>query len=174
VKRLWGVARSRPGRFGLTVGLVVAILVGLAAPGFACDAIITATNVCSNGNHVITWTISSDRTDLEMDIAHALSSINGTYYPTTSWASVVLPGGSTTATTTVPDSVVGELTINVYVSWPGLPSQPPKINGLSLQLSSCTGQTTSTPPTTASLLAGAATSSAPGKPTEPLFLPIRR
>jgi len=154
VKRLWGVARSRGGRFAVAIGLVVAIVVALAAPGFACDAIVKASTNCSTGSQVITWTISSDRTDLEMDITHALASIgtppDATFYPTTGWAPSIAPGGSTTATTSVPLGVTGTITLNVYVSWPAiLATQAPKIDGLSIVLNNCAVTTTTPPPTTA-------------------------
>ena len=154
MKRLWGVARSRGGRFAVAIGLVVAIVVALAAPGFACDAIVTASTNCSTGSQVITWTISSDRTDLEMDITHALASIgtapNATYFPTTGWAKAIAPGGSTTATTTVPLGVTGTITLDVYVFWPAiLATQQPKIDGLTIDLNNCAVTTTTPPPTTA-------------------------
>jgi hypothetical protein len=121
----------------------VAIVVALAAPGFACDAIVKASTNCSTGSQVITWTITSDRTDLEMDITHALASVgvapDATYYPTTGWASAIAPGGSTTATTVVPLGVTGTITLDVYVYWPLiLASQQPKIDGLSIPLNTST------------------------------------
>jgi hypothetical protein len=147
----------------LATGLVVAIVAALAAPGFACDAIVTASSSCANGSQVITWTISSDRTDLEMDITHALAHIgvvpNATYYPTTGWASAVAPGGSTTATTVVPLGVTGTLQLDLYVFWPAiLATQQPKVNGLSVALNNCATTTTSAAPTTSSTTSPTTTS----------------
>ena len=152
MNRLWGVARSRVGRLALATGLVAAIVVALAAPGFACDAIVTASTSCATGSQVITWTISSDRTDLEMDIAHALAHVgvapDATYFPTTGWAAAIAPGGTTTATTVVPMNMTGTITLDLYVYWPAiLATQQPKVNSLSLTLNNCAVTTTTAPPT---------------------------
>ena len=47
--RVLAVARSTWGRAGLVVGVVVAVILGLAAPAFTCNAIVTDTVNCSTG-----------------------------------------------------------------------------------------------------------------------------
>jgi len=118
VKRLFGIGRSRAGRFGLVAGVVVAALGGLSAPAYAHHAIVSGSTVCAGNDHVITWSIGNNRDDEAMTIESATATVNGDTYAVTGYTSPVGFSGTTTATTVVPGSVDGTVTLSVHVTWP--------------------------------------------------------
>ncbi|HTD51284.1 MAG TPA: hypothetical protein VK771_11825, partial [Acidimicrobiia bacterium] len=148
MRRVFGLAQSRAVQAGLLGGLAAAVVPGLAAPGWPCNAIVQGSIQCTGGNQVITWSITNDQTNLSMTIAHALSSIGTQFYATTGWSHAVGASGSTSATTSVPEGVVGTITLNVYVTWAnGFTA----VDGGSVDLTSTscnTTTTTTTAPTT--------------------------
>ena len=147
MRRVFRFARSRAIQAGLATGLVTAVVLGLAAPGWTCNAIVQGSIQCTGGNQVITWSITNDQVSMGMTIAHALSSIGSQYYATTGWSHDVGPSGSTSATTSVPEGVLGTITLNVYVTWA---NGYAAVDGGSVALTatSCNIATTSTTTTT--------------------------
>ncbi|MGO9875969.1 MAG: fibronectin type III domain-containing protein [Acidimicrobiia bacterium] len=149
MRRVFRFARGRAIQAGLATGLVVAVVLGLAAPGWTCNAIVQGSIQCTGGNQVITWSITNDQVSMGMTIAHALSSIGSQYYTTTGWSHAVGAAGSTSATTSVPEGVLGTITLNVYVTWA---NGYAAVDGGSVALTSnsCNIATTSTTTTTTS------------------------
>jgi LPXTG-motif cell wall-anchored protein len=105
----------------LAMGIIAAVIMGLALPASAHSATITAQTECVDGAQVITWTIrnSSSGTYLPMTIVSTTVGIDGddTPYSMVGYTTPVAQGASTTGTTTVPGGVSGTISATVHVSW---------------------------------------------------------
>ena len=73
--QIGGIRRRRIGRAGFVAGAIGALVIGLTAPAWACNAIVAGSVDCSTGQRVVHWTIGNDQTTLPMTIVHALASI---------------------------------------------------------------------------------------------------
>lgn len=125
---------------------IVAGALAIAAPAGAHTAAVSGTATCSDGTHVVTWSITNGLPKKAMSVDATAEAAGAAY-----GVSVVtnpVPGGATTsATTVVPGGVTGDIVITVVATWPdeftrtltatvALPEQ-------------CTTTETTAPPTTA-------------------------
>jgi LPXTG-motif cell wall-anchored protein len=124
---------------------IVAASLAIAVPAGAHNANVTGVASCSNGSHLVTWTITNDLAKKPMSVS-ATSVAEGVAYDVSVVTNPVPGGGSTEATTVVPGEVTGTITITVVGTWPddfsrtvtatvGLPDK-------------CTPTETTVPPTT--------------------------
>lgn len=113
--------------FGAALALSVAGSFAVnAAAAFAADpipahhAILSGTDSCSNGEHVIDWTIGNSVAKRAMTIvsATAVFTPGGTVYSVDGYTSPVPGAGSTTATSTLPGGAIGTVEITVDGHWP--------------------------------------------------------
>ena len=130
----------------LTCLAIVAASLAIALPAGAHNAAVTAVASCSEGSHLVTWTITNDVARKAMNVA-ATATASGTDYDVSVVTNPVPGGASTKATTVVPGDYTGAITITVVATWPdeftrtvtatvGLPEK-------------CTTTETTAPPTTA-------------------------
>jgi LPXTG-motif cell wall-anchored protein len=118
VKRVVGIARGRAGRAGLVAGVVVAAVVGLSAPAFAHYSTQSGQTSCSDGAHVITWSIHNSESNQKMTIDSATAVAGGQSYAVTGYAQPVDFSGTTSATTVVPGGTTGTAVLTIHTSWP--------------------------------------------------------
>lgn len=113
--------RTRGGRRRMGLGavglIVVAGVLAIAIPAWAHFPEVSGETVCSDGNHLITWTIGNSETDKVMTITSASASDGTNTYAVTGYSPTVGDSGSTTGTTTVPGGVTGTVTLTVTGSW---------------------------------------------------------
>ena len=132
---------------------IVAASFAIAVPAGAHRAMVTGVASCSDGSHLVTWTITNEQTKLPMTVT-ATSIAEGVAYDVSVVTNPVPAGGSTQATTVVPGGVTGSITITVVARWP---------DGFTITVTAtvelpdkCTPTETTVPPTT--MLAPAVTS----------------
>jgi LPXTG-motif cell wall-anchored protein len=125
---------------------IVGAFLAFAVPAGAHPAAVTGVTSCSDGAHLVTWTITNGLAHKAMTVT-ATSAVSGVAYDVSVVTNPVPGGGSTSATTVVPGGVTGAITITVVATWPdeftrtvtatvGLPNK-------------CTPTETTAPPTTA-------------------------
>ncbi len=122
-RRARGLRRARAWtrRFGTAGAGALLIVVVMASPAWAHHPLLSGETVCTNGDHVVTWTIGNVTTSvsLTMTIASATAAIGATPYDVTGYSPTVEPNGpTTTATTIVPGDVTGTITLTVTGTWP--------------------------------------------------------
>jgi LPXTG-motif cell wall-anchored protein len=129
----------------LTCLAIVAASLAIALPAGAHNAAVTGVASCSDGSHLVTWTITNDLARKAMNVT-ATATASGTAYDVSVVTNPVPGGASTQATSVVPGGYTGAITITVVATWPdeftktvtatvGLPDQ-------------CTTTETTVPPTT--------------------------
>ena len=101
----------------LTCLAIVAASFAIAAPAGAHHAMVTGVASCSDGSHLVTWTITNDLAKNPMTVT-ATSIAEGVAYDVSVVTNPVPDGGSTQATTVVPGIVTGTITITVVGTWP--------------------------------------------------------
>ena len=106
-------------RGAVAVGFAAATITVLALPAWAHHPVLDGQTTCTNGDHVITWSIGNSQPDLEMTIASATASLDGTTttYAVTGYVSPVAVSGTTSASSTVPGSTLGTVTLTVTGTW---------------------------------------------------------
>lgn len=130
----------------LTCFAIVAVSLAIALPAGAHNATVTGVASCSDGSHLVTWTITNDLARKAMNVT-ATATASGTAYDVSVVTNPIPGGASTNATTVVPGGYTGTITITVVATWPdeftktvtatvGLPEK-------------CTTTETTAPPTTA-------------------------
>src|SRR3954468_9223552 len=100
----------------LTGLAIVALSLAIAIPAGAHYATITGTASCSDGSHLVTWSITNGHKTKAMTIT-ATSEVAGVAYDVSIVTNPVPPSGTTKATTVVPGSVTGDLVITVVATW---------------------------------------------------------
>ena len=121
MKRALGLLRSRAVQAGLVGGMVVAVLLGLAAPAWPCTASVVGTVTCSNVDHVATWTLANGPVGGTMLVGTVTEQIGPDFYNVTGFTPTVLPNGTTSGTSTIAGfetNLSGLLTLSVWVRWP--------------------------------------------------------
>ncbi|MDQ1533646.1 MAG: hypothetical protein QOF28_1407 [Actinomycetota bacterium] len=125
---------------------IVGAFLAFAVPAGAHPAAVTGVASCSDGSHLVTWTITNGLQHKPMAVT-ATSTAEGVTYHVSVVTNPVPGGASTKATTVVPGGVTGAITITVVATWPdeftrtvtatvGLPNK-------------CATTETTAPPTTA-------------------------
>src|SRR4051812_44857264 len=111
VNRVSRVGRRRR-RVALVTGVVAAVVLGLALPASAHSTSIKGSTYCSNGEHIVNWTLSnsSESSNLLMTIVSVDAFVGGTQYPVLGYSSPLAKGASTTGTSIVPYGVTGTIT----------------------------------------------------------------
>src|SRR5256885_1898108 len=94
----------------LTCLAIVAASLAIAVPAGAHTAAVTGVASCSDGSHVVTWTITNNLLKKEMSV-DATSAVSGVAYDVSVVTNPVPGGASTKATTVVPGGVTGTIEI---------------------------------------------------------------
>jgi hypothetical protein len=146
--RLARRGRARARLVGFVITITVALVL-IALPAFAHHPIPSGKTVCTNGEHVITWTIGNSENDKTMTIDSATAAMNGQSYAVTGYSSTVGPSGTTSATTKVPGPQTGTITLTVKASWTnGVKAEKEASVALESQCLQPTTTTTAAPTTT--------------------------
>ncbi len=149
--------------------VVGVFVVATAAPAFAHDEALSGQTVCSNGDHLVTWSIGNRNTPLPMLVVTATATLNGGQQFAVAGAvgSAVPSEADIPATTTVPGNLTGDLVLDVLGRWSdGHQVEQPTFS-LSLGGQCSTGPTTTTTEaTTSTTEAPTSTTEAPTTTTE--------
>jgi hypothetical protein len=109
--------RSRTRRLAVFASVVLGVLAITAVPASAHTLAIVGTTTCSDGAHVVTFTLSNDFSTT-MTVTNATASINGTTYPIVADGTTVSPTSSITASVTIPGPVTGTVDATAHGTWP--------------------------------------------------------
>lgn len=125
----------------VTLGAVAIIVVGTALPAWAHHPLLSGVTVCSDGQHLITWTVRNSETDHPMRVASATATLGSQTFAVTGYDADLPPSGATSAQTTVPGGLDGTVTLTVHGVWPDFAG-----NGSTsvVLVSHCPGSTTTT------------------------------
>ena len=155
MKRVPRVVRSRAGRISIAVAVVAAALVGMAAPAYAHHSVLSGSTECSDGQHVVTWTIRNiSGVNLPMSVDSASATNGGHTYSVTGYANPVPDSATTSATSVLPGGSTGDVVLHVEASWSdgynwsGDTSVPLEHNCMSSSTTTTEASTTTTAPTT--------------------------
>lgn len=102
-------------KFFTCLGIVAAFF-AFAAPAGAHTTDVTGVAVCSDGSHLVTWTITNNQAHRAMTVT-ATASAEGVAYDVSLVTNPVPGGASTEATSVVPGGVTGAITITVHALW---------------------------------------------------------
>jgi LPXTG-motif cell wall-anchored protein len=97
----------------LTFLAILAAFFAFAAPAGAHTTDVTGVAVCSDGAHLVTWTITNNYTKAMT----ATASAEGVAYDVSGLTNPVPGDTSTHATSVVPGGVTGAITITVHATW---------------------------------------------------------
>jgi hypothetical protein len=113
------LTRLRSPRLPLLATIAAAIVFLTAAPAAAHTLSVTGTTTCGSTDHVVTWTIHNNETlpTRTLHLVTVTAEIGGMSYTVSGYSTDIAPGGSTTASTTVPGSVTGTIVITVDGKW---------------------------------------------------------
>jgi LPXTG-motif cell wall-anchored protein len=90
-----------------------------AAPAYAHHSVLSGSTECSDGEHVVTWTIENiSGVNLPMTIDAASATNDGDNHTVTGYTSPVPDSDTTSATSVLPGGSTGDVTLHVEVSWP--------------------------------------------------------
>jgi LPXTG-motif cell wall-anchored protein len=113
-----GFVRSRAGRLSVAAAVVAIGVFTTAAPAYAHHSVSSGSTECSDGEHVVTWTIQAvSVVDLPMTIESATATNNDATYAVTGYTSPVDNGATTTATSVLPAGSTGTVTLQVHSTW---------------------------------------------------------
>lgn len=102
----------------VSAGVVVAVVGGFAHTASAWRPLLSGETVCSDGDHLVTWSIGNSESGLPMRIVSASAGVGMTPYAVTGYTAVVPGGGWTSATTTTPGGVTGTMVLTLHATWP--------------------------------------------------------
>ncbi len=115
---VWETARARVRSAGIVAVVAAACVLLFATPASAHSFTVRGATTCPDGEHVVTWTIRNPETEFgPLTITSASAEVGGTTFAVTGYTSPIAERSSTTATTTVPGSVNGQITITVRGRW---------------------------------------------------------
>jgi hypothetical protein len=97
--------------------VLAAIGIATALPAWAHHSILSGQTVCSDGDHLITWSIGNSETHRIMTITSATATQGAQSFGVSGYSPTVAGSGSTTAQTTVSSSVTGVITLTVHSLW---------------------------------------------------------
>jgi LPXTG-motif cell wall-anchored protein len=124
---------------------IVAGSLAIAAPAGAHTAAVTGVASCSDGSHLVTWTITNNLAHKAMGVS-ATATASGVAYDVSVVTNPVPGGASTKATTVVPGGVTGSIVITVVATWT---DEFTRTVTATVDLpDKCATTTTSAPPTT--------------------------
>jgi len=143
-----GQRRRRAVVSAASLATIAIFVIATALPAWAHFPVLSGETVCSNGDHVITWSIGNSETNRAMHIESATATQGAQSFGVSGYTVDVAAAGATTATTTVPGSVTGTVTLTVEAHWSdGVDATRTTTVTLS---SDCTPVTTTTTSTTTS------------------------
>jgi hypothetical protein len=117
-RRVLGASARRKGVVAAASLAVVGLfVVGTAVPAWAHYPVLSGYTVCSDGPHVITWSIGNSEANKTMHIDSATATLGAQTFAVTGYSADVA-GSATSATTTLPTGSSGSVTLSVQVSWP--------------------------------------------------------
>ena len=96
------------------LAVVTVFIVFTALPAWAHHPVLSGRSVCSDGEHVITWTIGNSEPVRSMHIDTAVATIGADTFAVTGYAPDLAGAASTTATTTIPGGTTGTVTLTVH------------------------------------------------------------
>ncbi len=144
--------RARLRVIGIVAAMAIATVSLLMGVAFAHHSDLSGETVCTSGDHEITWTIGNDQPINAMTITGATATMGSQTYLVTDYSETVDPGGSTLATTIVPGSITGDVTLTVDASWDDGNAHKTDTTSVTLE-GECIGESTTapttSPPTTA-------------------------
>jgi LPXTG-motif cell wall-anchored protein len=124
---------------------IVAASLAIAVPAGAHPAAVTGIASCSDGSHLVTWTITNGLPRKAMAVS-ATATLSGVAYDVSVVTNPVPGGASTKATTVVPGDVTGAIVITVVAT---CPDEFTRTVTATVELpDKCATTSTSTPPTT--------------------------
>jgi LPXTG-motif cell wall-anchored protein len=130
---------------------IVAGSLAIALPAGAHTDSVTGTASCSDGSHLVTWSITNLLATRTMTVT-ATAEASGVTYAVSGIQNPVAGGGNTDATTVVPGGITGSVTITVNATWnDGFMRTETATVALPTSCSTSTttaAPTTTTPPTT--------------------------
>jgi hypothetical protein len=124
---------------------IVAASLAIAVPAGAHTAAVTGTASCSDGSHLVTWTITNNLAKKAMGVS-ATATASGVAYDVSVVTNPVPGGASTKATTVVPGGVTGSIEITVVATWTDEFTRT--VTATVALPVKCATTTTSAPPTT--------------------------
>ena len=96
---------------------IVTATLAFAGPAGAHHPAVTGVATCSDGSHLVTWTITNSLARKPMTVS-ATAMAEGVAYDVSVVTNPVPAGESTDATTVVPGAVIGSITITVVATYP--------------------------------------------------------
>lgn len=133
--------------------LIPALVVGgffFAAPAGANSVKAVGATVCTNGAHVITWTVINGDKNSPMTFVSATATLNGTTSPVTGFENPTPALGTTTGTTIIPGPQTGTVILHVTAHWVTLTKPTTAAVDLVAPCPTTTTSTTTTSTTTTS------------------------
>jgi hypothetical protein len=124
------------------VAIIAMFVVGTALPAWAHHPVLSGTTACSDGEHVISWTIGNSESGWVMHIDTATAVLGGQSFAVTGYTPNVAKLGSTSATSTLPGGSTGTVTITVKATWTD--GTTATRSGTVTLSSNCSGPTTTT------------------------------
>jgi LPXTG-motif cell wall-anchored protein len=100
----------------LTCLAIVALSLAIALPAGAHTAGVSGTASCSNGSHVVTWSITNDLAQRPMNVT-ATAEAGGVAYDVSGVTNPIAGGATASATTVVPGDVTADVVITVIATW---------------------------------------------------------
>jgi LPXTG-motif cell wall-anchored protein len=110
-------ARRLASRWLATIGVAAVAMFVTALPASASLLALSGSAMCTNGNHVITWTITNADSSRTVTITSAQTSADPLTYDVTGYNAVLAPGATTHGTSVLPGSATGGVALYVYESW---------------------------------------------------------
>jgi len=130
----------------------------MSAPASAHAALLSGSTVCSDGTHVVNWSIGNDW-PTPMTITSASATLNGQSYAVVGYTSPVYSGSPTSAISTLPGGSIGSVTLTVNSSWPDGVTHT-RSTSVALE-HNCSGGTTTTAAATTTTAGATTTTAAP-------------
>jgi LPXTG-motif cell wall-anchored protein len=103
----------------VAAAVVAAGVFTTAAPAYAHHSELDGSTDCSDGEHLVNWTIQGiSGNGLPMTIESAYATNDGGSYAVTGYTNPVDDGDTTIASTVLPEGSTGTVTLHVYSTWP--------------------------------------------------------
>ncbi len=124
------------------IAIIAMFVVGTALPAWAHHPVLSGTTACSDGDHVISWTIGNSESGWVMHIDTATAVLGSQSFAVTGYSPNVAKLGSTSATSTLPGGSTGTVTLTVKATWTD--GTTATRSGTVTLSSQCSGSTTTT------------------------------
>ena len=142
-----------------TVALVV---LATAIPAWAHEVLLSAYTPCSDGAHVITWSMGNSETNQSMQIDSAVATMGAETFAVTGYATTVAASSWTTGNSTIPAGELGTVTLTVHAIWSDF--QGSRSTSIDL-VAQCGNNTTTSTASTSTTIGGDTTTTVGGDTT---------